>query len=174
MTVQGLGSGAVVWCCGVAVLLLSGFTLKNLNPKTALIGLASGTAFALTSLWVREASIASGLPFPHSAAWVLLFVLLTQTIMLSAYISIKESHNWRTLLSHKPLTCAISFTSCIGSIGWFSAMSLQHVAYVKTLGQVEVFFTILLSIFWLKEPVKKRDGLGLGLIAVAAILVMMT
>ena len=159
---------------GLAVLLLSGFTLKNLNPKTALIGLASGTAFALTSLWVREASIASGLPFPHSAAWVLLFVLLTQTVMLSAYISIKESHTWRTLLSHKLLTCAISFTSCIGSIGWFSAMSLQHVAYVKTLGQVEVFFTILLSIFWLKEPVKKRDGLGLGLIAVAAILVMMT
>jgi drug/metabolite transporter (DMT)-like permease len=159
---------------GVAVLLLSGFTLNNLNPKTALIGLASGTAFALTSLWVREASIASGLPFPHSAAWVLLFVLLTQTVMLSAYISIKESHTWRTLLNHKPLTCAISFTSCIGSIGWFSAMSLQHVAYVKTLGQVEVFFTILLSIFWLKEPVKKRDGLGLGLIAIAAILVMMT
>ncbi len=159
---------------GLAMLLLSGFTLKNFNLKTALIGLASGTAFALTSLWVREASISSGLPFPHSAAWVLLFVLLTQTVMLSAYISIKESHTWRTLLSHKPLICAISFTSCIGSIGWFSAMSLQHVAYVKTLGQVEVFFTILLSIFWLKEPVKKRDGLGLGLIAVAAILVMMT
>jgi len=159
---------------GIAVLMLSGFTLQNLNPKTMLIGLSSGSAFALTSLWVREASIASELPFPHSAAWVLLFVLLIQTLMLSVYVCIKEPNTWQTLLAHKPLTCAISVTSCIGSIGWFSAMSLQHVAYVKTLGQVEVFFTLLLSIFWLKEPLKKRHSLGLSLIALAAILVMMT
>ena len=51
-------------------------------------------------------------------------------------------------------------------------MSLEHVAYVKTLGQVEVFFTMLISYLWLKQPVKRRDSLGLLLIAIAAIAVM--
>ncbi|MCG9767513.1 DMT family transporter [Pseudoalteromonas piscicida] len=163
-----------VFIGAIAVLLLSGFNLRAFNGKTALVGLACGTSFALTSLWVREASITSGLPFPHSAAWVLLLVLVCQTVMLSMYLTIREPHSWRVLWQRRKLTLAISVSSCIGSIGWFSAMSLEHVAYVKTLGQIEVFFTLLISFLWLKAPVKKRDSMGLLLIAVAAILVMLT
>ncbi|ODB43507.1 multidrug transporter [Pseudoalteromonas sp. BMB] len=163
-----------VFIGAIAVLLLSSFSLRAFNGKTALVGLACGTSFALTSLWVREASIASGLPFPHSAAWVLLLVLVCQTVMLSMYLTIRELHSWRVLWQRRKLTLAISVSSCIGSIGWFSAMSLEHVAYVKTLGQIEVFFTLLISFLWLKAPVKKRDSMGLLLIAVAAILVMLT
>lgn len=163
-----------VFIGAIAVLLLSGFSLRAFNGKTALVGLACGTSFALTSLWVREASIASGLPFPHSAAWVLLLVLVCQTVMLSMYLTIREPHSWRVLWQRRKLTLAISVSSCIGSIGWFSAMSLEHVAYVKTLGQIEVFFTLLISFLWLKAPVKKRDSMGLLLIAIAAILVMLT
>ncbi|MCF2858554.1 DMT family transporter [Pseudoalteromonas sp. SMS1] len=157
---------------GGAVLILSGFSLQNFNLKTATLGLACGTCFALTSLWVREASLASALPFPHSAGWVLFWVLGCQTFILSLYLTIKEPSSWRVIRQHLPLTLLVSLTSCIGSIGWFSAMSLQHVAYVKTLGQIEVFFTILIATFWLKSPPKKRDTLGLFLIAIAAILVM--
>jgi uncharacterized membrane protein len=51
-------------------------------------------------------------------------------------------------------------------------MSLQYVAYVKTLGQIEVLFTILLATLWLKQKVKTNELLGLLLIALAAILVM--
>ncbi|MCF6440958.1 DMT family transporter [Pseudoalteromonas luteoviolacea] len=158
---------------GAAVLLLSGFSFKQFNLKTACLGLLCGTCFALTSLWVREASLASGLPFPHSASWVLLCVLSCQTLILSLYIGITEPKAWQTLKSHLSMVLLISISSCIGSIGWFSAMSLQHVAYVKTLGQIEVFFTLLIAVFWLKSPPKKRDTLGLCLIALAAILVMM-
>jgi len=51
-------------------------------------------------------------------------------------------------------------------------MSLQAVPYVKTLGQVEVFFTLIIATFWLKQKVKINDVAGLLLIAIAAILVM--
>ncbi|WP_462156942.1 multidrug transporter [Pseudoalteromonas sp. GB56] len=156
----------------IAVMLLSGPSIRGLNLKTVLMGLACGTSFALTSLWVREASLSSGLMFPHSAAWVLLLVISLQTLMLLLYLGIKNRAALVSLWHHKGLTLWISLTSCIGSIGWFSAMSLQHVAYVKTLGQIEVFFTIAISYLWLKQPVKRRDSAGLVLIALAAIAVM--
>jgi drug/metabolite transporter (DMT)-like permease len=159
---------------GAAVLILSGFTVKNVNFPTALLGLSCGSAFALTSLWIREAALISELPFPYSAAWVLLLVISIQTILLSLYLLLKEPQSFAIIWQHRRKVSAISFTSCIGSIGWFSAMSLQHVAYVKTLGQIEVFFTMLIATFWLKHPVKRRDGLGLILIALAAVLVMLT
>lgn len=163
-----------VFLGAIAVLLLSGITsVKLFDAKTAALGLACGTCFALTSLWVREASLNTGLFVLHSAAWVLLFVICLQTLLLIAYLLIKEPKTFAKLWQHKSTTAAISVFSCVGSIGWFSAMSLHHVAYVKTLGQVEVFFTMLIAVFWLKQPLKKQDSAGLILIALAAILVML-
>jgi len=158
---------------GVAIFLMSAKQgLRSLSLNTALIGLACGTSFALTSLWVREASLCLNIGFPHSAAWVLLFVISLQTLVLVSYLSLKDKSTLTALWQRPKLTLLTSTASCLGSIGWFSAMSLQAVPYVKTLGQVEVFFMILIATFWLKEKVKIKDMLGLVLIAVAAILVM--
>ena len=163
-----------VFIGAIAVMLLSGITgFKKVNPNTVLLGLACGSSFALSSSWIREASLNSGLNFPYSAAWVLFLVIGLQTIMLSIYILLKEKHTFKLMLQKRKMVFAISVFSCLGSIGWFSAMSLQHVAYVKTLGQVEVFFTMLIAVLWLKQPLKKQDTMGLILIAIAAILVML-
>lgn len=158
---------------GVAIMLLSakqGF--KQLSIKTVLLGLACGSAFALTSLWVREASLQLDAPFPHGAAWVLLAVISLQTFLLVSYLLSYDKATLADLFKRPKLTLLISVTSCIGSIGWFTAMSLQAVPYVKTLGQIEVFFMMIIASFWLKQKVKINDMLGLLLIAIAAVLVM--
>lgn len=163
--------GIAIGTC--AVFILSGFTSRsNLNIKTVLIGLASGTCFALTMLFVREASLELDIPFPYSAAWSLIWVLCIQTVLLGCYIFYREPETFTQLKQHPKITLAISFTSCIGSIGWFSAAALQYVAYVKTVGQIEILFTIILSICWLKQPVKKNEIIGLVLISIAALLVL--
>jgi len=74
-----------------AIFILSGGGRKGqLSLKTVSIGLTCGTCFALTSLFVREASHLLNVPFPHSAAWVLLWVLCIQTTLLVSYIAIKN------------------------------------------------------------------------------------
>lgn len=164
---------AGIFVGALAVFVLSGLGKPGqLSLKTVLIGLACGTSFALTSLFVREAAHSLDVAFPYSAAWVLLWVLCIQTLMLGVYIGIKEPQTFSQLKQNGWMTLATSFTSCIGSIGWFSAMALQHVAYVKTLGQTEVLLTILISAWWLKNPVKKNELYGLILIAIAAVMVM--
>ncbi|MEM7129920.1 MAG: hypothetical protein AAF702_26545, partial [Chloroflexota bacterium] len=123
-----------VFIGAIAVLLLSGIAnVKHFNLGTALLGLACGTSFALSSSWIREASLNSGLTFPHSAAWVLVLIISLQTLMLCVYIAFKERDTFKKMWHHKGTTTAVSFCSCLGSIGWFSAMSLQHVARIVTL-----------------------------------------
>lgn len=157
----------------IAILLMSSRQgLTGLSFKTLFIGLASGTCFALTSLWVREASLTLDLPFTHRAACVLLLVITLQTVLLMGYLLVKDRATIRLLLAKPTLTFLTSATSCVGSIGWFSAMALQSVPYVKTLGQVEIFFTMFVSLFWLKQSIKIKDGIGLMLIGLAAVLVM--
>lgn len=157
----------------IAVFLLSGLTsIKTISWSTVLIGGASGLAFALTSLWVREASLALGLPFPYGAAWVLLFVISLQTLILLCYLALRDAQTLSALWSKPKLTLLTSVSSCIGSLGWFTAMSLETVPLVKTLGQVEVLFTLMISAWFFNEKLKQQHYLGLGLIVVAAILVM--
>ena len=156
-----------------AIFVLSGGGRKGqLSFKTVMIGLACGTCFALTSLFVREASHLLNVPFPHNAAWVLLWVLCMQTTLLVSYILVKHKSTFVALRNNAKMTLATSIISCLGTICWFSAVSLHHVAYVKTLGQVEVLLTMLVATIWLKNKVHKHEVMGLLLIAVAAILVM--
>lgn len=160
---------------GIGVFLLSTTSgIRGISLSTVLLGLCCGSAFALTSLWIREASLSLNLPFPYNAAWVLWLVISIQTLILLAYIFITDKSTLQALWQRPKLTFLASTTSCLGSIGWFSAMSLEAVPYVKTLGQVEIFFTMMISVLWLKQKVKIKDGLGLVLIAIAAILVMWT
>jgi drug/metabolite transporter (DMT)-like permease len=157
----------------VAVFLLSCANgVRSVSPKTAAIGLACSTAFALTSLWIREASLSLNIPFPHSAAWVLFIVIFAQTVFLVTYLLFRDRNTLYTMLAQPKLVVMTSVASFVGSLGWFSAMSLQAVPYVKTLGQIEVFFTMLISLFWLKESIKHKDILALIFIAIASVLVM--
>ena len=159
---------------GIAVVMLSG--LRNIHgaisPKTLILGVASGLTFALTSLWVREASLLLELSFPFSAAWVLVLVISLQTLLLVGWLGLRDPPSLIGLAKRPKLTALISISSCLGSIGWFSAMSLESVALVKTLGQVEVLFTLLISAYYFKAKLAQQHYFGLALIVIAAICVM--
>ena len=158
---------------GLAIFYMS--KVKGLNGtsfKTLFIGLSCGSAFALTSLWVRQASQMLSLPFLHRAAWVLLIVIGVQTLLLLLYLGLKDQATLRAVWQRPRLTLLTSGSSCLGSIGWFTAMSLQAVPYVKTLGQIEGFFTLAIGSLWLKQQTQIKDVVGLGLIAVAAVMVV--
>ena len=158
---------------GIAVFVLSsGNRLHGISVKTMVIGLACGTCFALTSLLVREASHMLNVQHTVAAAWVLLWVLCVQAITLGGYIAVTKPYVFRQLTNAKKQVLAISTVSCLGSICWFTAMALQHVVLVKTLGQLDVLLTLVLSHYWLKNAVTKREIAGLLLIGLAAIFVM--
>lgn len=157
----------------VAIFLMTGIkNLREFSWQTLLLGLASGLSFALTSLWVREASLALNLPALVSASWVLFSVLTLQAVGLTLYLWFKQKHTLALLWQYKTLTIATSVFAFFGSLGWFSAMSLQHVAFVKTVGQIEVVFMLLISYFIFKERLKIQDFLGLILIVIAGVLVI--
>lgn len=159
---------------GVAVFLLSGAkSMRTLSWPTLWTGLGSGLTFAITSLLVREASLElAQLPFLYRAAWVLLWVIGIQTLVLLIWLAWSRPQTLRAMWQRKGLTARVSVASFLGSLGWFSAMSLQSVPIVKTLGQIEVLFTLLISAYFFKEKLVKTDHWGLALVVVGAVLVI--
>ncbi|BCU64800.1 hypothetical protein F941_01581 [Acinetobacter bouvetii DSM 14964 = CIP 107468] len=159
---------------GAAVFLLSkGHQRQKLSLSTLMIGVGSGLSFAITSLLVREASLElSALPFLHRAAWVLLCVIGFQCISLLLYLVIFSRKTLKAMWQRIGLTFKVSVCSFMASLGWFSAMSMQSVAIVKTLGQIEVLFSLLISAYFFKEKLARSDHWGLCLVVIAAIMVI--
>lgn len=158
----------------IAVFLLSGArSMNTLSWPTLWTGLASGLCFAIASLMVREASLElDPLPFLHRAGWVLLGVITLQNMMLLLWLSLKSPKTLIAMKARKGLTMRVSMASFLGSLGWFSAMSLQSVPLVKTLGQIEVLFTLMISLFFFREKLVKTDHAGLWLVMIGAVLVI--
>lgn len=159
---------------GIAIFLMTGSgNLRQLSWKTLYFGVSSGLCFALTSLWVREASLQLNSHYLLSAAWVLFAVITLEAVGLTLYLTLRDRPTLKQFFRYPKLAMLTSLFSFLGSFGWFNAMSLNHVAFVKTLGQIEIFFILGISYFIFKERLKIQDILGLILVVVAAILVIL-
>lgn len=159
---------------GYAVFLLSkGNQLTGLSTKTLVIGVGSGLSFAITSLLVREASLElTNLPILHRASWVLVSVIGFQCISMLLYLSIFSRKTLWAMWQRIGLTLRVSICSFMASLGWFTAMSMVSVPVVKTLGQIEILFSLLISTYFFKEKLARAEHLGLALVVIAAILVI--
>ena len=61
----------------------------------------------------------------------------------------------------------VGLAGASASAGWFTAMTLQKVAYVRALGQIELVFTFATSVFWFRERISRLELLGAGVIVLA-------
>ncbi|WP_265508305.1 EamA family transporter, partial [Paracoccus rhizosphaerae] len=73
---------------------------------------------------------------------------------------------WRTVLP-------VGVTGVLGSLGWFTAFALQNAAYVRSLGQVELLFSILASVIVFRERLRIIDVLGMLLLAVSVVMIVL-
>lgn len=135
-------------------------------------GIGAGLGFALASLWLREASLSLELPRLLSASMVLLYMVVTQTVVCLLYTLLRERSQLALILIRWRSCLFIGFSSLAGSIGWFTAMSLQEAAVVKTLGQTEFAVTLLISYFYFGERITLREYVGILLVALSVILVI--
>lgn len=142
------------------------------EPMTILLGTLSGTAFSFTSLWLREASLSLELPALKSAAVTLVFMVTAQSLMCIAYIAARERDQFIAIRKRVSLAWFVGLTSALGSVGWFTAMTLQNPALVKSLGQIEFIFTLLLTTFFFKEKVTGRELVGVLAIVASVVLIL--
>lgn len=163
----------LVGVCGLLVASNWKVTLKDLSDNQSIrYGLGAGLGFALASLWIRDASLSLEIPRIVSAAAVLLYMVVLQSLICLVWVSVKEPEQFTLIKNNLSACLFIGFTGVAGSIGWFTAMSLQNAALVKTLGQVEFIVSLLITYLYFGEKISGREYVGISLIAVSVLLLI--
>lgn len=130
-------------------------------------GLGAGFGFALASLWIREASLSLNISPLISSSMVLFYMVALQTLICLIWVAWRDSTQLGLIRRNLRASLFIGFTSVAGSVGWFTAMSLQEAALVKTLGQLEFVVTLLITYCYFGERINAREYLGILLVAVS-------
>ena len=173
----GPGGWVAILITVVGVLLISGVPetgnlLRNLVSRPALIGVGAGVIFALASIAYRAASLALEQGDFLIRATVSLAVVTTfQTIIMVIWMAIREPGEILNVLRHWRICVWVGLTGMLGTLGWFSAFTLQNAAYVKALGQIELVFTLFASYFFFGERSTKAELTGIAFV-VAGILIL--
>lgn len=159
----------------VGVLLLSdpqgdmirGMVRRAFNIGTAL-GLAAGVIFAVAGVAYRGAvlELEAGDAF-FRAIFVLAAATLFQTAMMAVWMRWREAGEMTRVLQAWRITGLVGVTSMIGSTCWFVAFGMQNVAYVNAVGQIELLFSLALTVFVFKERISAREWQGGALLTVS-------
>lgn len=182
----GLAGAVAIFVSLVGVMLLStaksGLEWRRLllgwTDRTALVGMFSGTLFAVSAVCYRAASLSLGDPadpdgpgFLMQAGYTLAAVTLAQTVGMAAWMRWREPGQIRAVLGAWRWAGLAGVAGAVGSIGWFTAMTIQNVAYVRALGQIELVFTFAAGLFIFKERSSRLEIAGI-LLVVAGILIL--
>lgn len=143
-----------------------------LTLKPAMLGLGAGLCFGIISVSIRAGSqLIAGSPLLN-AALMLTLSLAIQGVLCTFLIIWKQPGGWAKVWQHRRLGWFIGVTGVLGSIGWFTAFTLQEAAIVKTLGQVEFLFTVVLTYGFFKEKIRRIEWFGMALVLASVIILL--
>jgi len=161
---------------GVVVISLARVPLSlpairnSLAGRPALIGLASAAFFGASAVAYRTASISlEGTGVAMQAATALVYATALQTLVMALWMALREPDQLSASLANWRSAVWVGASGIAGSVGWFTAMTLQNVAYVRALAQIELVFTFLASWLVFKETIVRSEIAGCVLIVVAVL-----
>ncbi len=171
----GLG-GLVLGVIGVLLLASGGsggIGAFWTSRRTALFGIASGALFAISAVSYRAAALSldDGSAFER-AAITLAAATTLQTFGMAVWLAWREPGEIGRVLAAWRLTGPTALAGVAASACWFTAMTLQQVAYVRALGQIELVFSTLSSVLVFREKVRPADLAGIALIGGSIVLVL--
>ncbi|TDP47154.1 DMT family transporter [Zavarzinia compransoris] len=143
------------------------------EPATA-YGLASGLFFALSGIGIRAAalSLPSGSELVRASV-TLAAITAMQTALMGMVLLLRDRRALAGAFGHaRGPAAGVGLMSVTGSLGWFLAMTLEPVAHVRALAQIEIVFTLAMTVFVFRERPSGRDYLGAGLIVASVVILI--
>ena len=103
----------------------------------------------------------------------LAIVTAFQTAIMTLWLIWRERGEITRVFRQWRVAGLTGLTSMIGSLCWFTAFTLQTAAYVKALGQVELIFSFLATVFVFREKPAQREIVAILLITLSVFLLIL-
>ncbi|MBV7395798.1 DMT family transporter [Mameliella sediminis] len=147
---------------------------KGLSSRAVVLGVGSGFFFAVAGVGYRATTLELPTEDPVLRAAVsLVAVTLLQSTGLAIWLRWREPGQLRAVWDARRRAVWLGLTSMAGTMGWFTAFTLQTAAYVYALGQVELILSLAASVLFFREKVTARELAGIGVLMVSIVVLVL-
>ncbi len=143
---------------------------RRLANRAAALGLGSGFLFAISSVCYRGATLEVASENPLLRAGVTLAaVTAAQMIGMAFYLRAREPGQLAAVWGARRVALWVGLSSMAGSFCWFLAFTLQTAALVKAVGQVELIFSLAITVLVFRERVSRTELAGIALLSASVV-----
>ncbi len=146
--------------------------LQGWTSRSAWWGLGAGAAFALSAVGFRGATL-SLVPTHYllSAAATLVVAQCLQSVLLGVWLRWRERGTLTRVMRAWRGSLLAGFMGAAATAGWFTAMAIEPIAHVRTLGLIELLFSLVISRRVFKERLRKIEWAGMALLACGLVII---
>ena len=147
---------------------------RRIVNRAAGLGLFSGLCFAISGVGYRGAALSLSSGDALSRALVTLAIVTAfQVALMTAWLLWRDRAQIAAVLAAWRVAALVGLLSLIGSACWFTAFTLQTVAYVNALGQIELVFALAASVLIFGERIGRREVQGLAILTLSILLLVL-
>jgi drug/metabolite transporter (DMT)-like permease len=170
---QGLGA-IVLGLIGVLLLSspaqIEAWNWRMMFNRATGLGILSGALFAVSAVTYRGASLQLDMTDHWGRAGVTLTVVTSMQLMgMAIYLFSRERGEISAVWQARRVAGWIGILSMAGSFCWFTAFTLQNAAYVKAVGQIELIFSLLVTVLFFKEKISFREWIGVAVLGMSVL-----
>ena len=170
---QGLGA-IVLGLIGVLLLSspaqIGAWNWRMMFNRAAGLGILSGALFAVSAVTYRGASLQLDMADYWGRAGVTLAMVTSMQLTgMMIYLFLRERGEISAVWQARRVAGWIGILSMVGSFCWFTAFTLQNAAYVKAVGQIELIFSLLVTVLFFKEKITLREWIGVAVLGMSVL-----
>ena len=171
-------AGLIGITIGVIGIIITSINLKDFKSSfknySVIYGLLSGSLFGLSAVLFRSASHSLySQDYLLTSAFTLLIAISIQTFILTVFILFRDIKQFYVIFFNLSDGLIVGFFGALASVCWFYAMSIQNVAYVRAVGQIELIFSLLISYLYFKEKISLNQIFGIFTIFTSLIIILL-
>jgi drug/metabolite transporter (DMT)-like permease len=171
-----MAAAITIATAGVIVMSTKASTLRGVSGgglRPTGLGLSAGACFALSAIGFRGAILSLHDPsYAMAATFTVAAGLAVQSILLILYLALRDRAVLAAIFAAWRPSVFAGFMGALASQFWFLAFALATAANVRTLALVEVLFAQAISHFVFRQPVSRREGIGITVIVIGVVLLI--
>ena len=131
--------------------------LSSVSSLGTFIGLLSGLLLAASVVTFRMSIISIDGPLLDRSLFISFIAIIFQTILVGLYLFLFKKDQLLAVIKFWRPSLPAGLCGTGATFGWFVAFGLTTAAEVRAVGQIELIFSILISIIFFREKIRKTE-----------------
>ena len=148
------------------------FLINSTFSVGTLVGLLSGLLLAGSVVAFRMSIISVEGPLLDKSIFISFIAIVFQTILVGLYLVINKRDQFLAVIKYWKPSLPAGLSGTGATFGWFVAFGLTPAAEVRAVGQIELIFSILISVIFFKEKIKITEFTGIILLSLSILIII--